>query len=586
MKKLLFILLMLWGVAEAQTITYTPMTAAGYRYKYLLADSGFNLPMGDTAIKRGSPRPGALICNSADSIVYRWDGLRWISMGNVGLMVQAGVDSITINGPTLCSWTSGSSTCYVLPYSGNTLVLSGGIVWDSLFVFHNTALTYLINGRYYSAAGSSMTVTGLSGVYDQYFSFYADTLGNVGYTLGGVNPTDIPGVDDNSQVLIATYFVAANDTIPQGLSNEVIYKENVEWTPSGSAKYNPLWTSNVFAGTYALRDSSNTIRTYIDLTDSSGTHSSADFWALTYQHRLDATFANNQSLQIQFLYNNSVVSNTVTVSSGNFGYNRTISGTYQAVAVPISAWNFTSSTFNKVRFIVANTNVNGFILDNIILQAGGYNAAGTVVNSFQGGDGSTARSGNVIYRSTDDIWGVRTTRYNYDSSKYIHYNWQGNAVDSFSSGQKILIGLGSTTVTESNDSIYINSTGGGGSGITELGTPAYGLTRTNDSTYIVDTTVISSKTYAAALAALKLNISDTAAMLAPYQRTITTSEQVVVASGSTTVTFTSVPASYNDYLIFRNGVLNESTTDYTTSGNNVTITGLITGDRVTFRRTK
>lgn len=577
---------MLWGVAEAQTITYTPMTAAGYRYKYLLADSGFNLPMGDTAIKRGSPRPGALICNSADSVVYRWDGLKWISMGNVGLMVQAGVDSITINGPTLCSWTSGASTCYVLPYSGNTLVLSGSIVWDSLFVFHNTDLTYLINGRYYSAAGSSITVTGLSGVYDQYFSFYADTLGNVGYILGGVNPTDIPGVDDNSQVLIATYFVAANDTIPQGLSNEVIYKENVEWTVSGSAKYNPLWTSDVFAGTYALRDSSNTIRTYIDLVDSNSTHSSADFWALTYQLRLDATFANNQSLQIQFLNNSSVVSSTVTVATGRYGYTRTVSGTYQAIAVPLSAWTFTSSTFNKVRFIVANTNVNGFNLDNIVLQQGGYNAAGTVVNSFQGGDGSTPRSGNVIFKSTDDPFSGKGIDTNYNGSKYVLVNIDGTVLDSVTTFRNILIGDSCIVYTVSNDTIYTtfnqNCGGSGGGGITAL---------------TGDVTASGTGSVAATLATVNSDIgSFTNASItvngkglitaASSGTTITTSEQVVVASGSTTVTFTSVPASYNDYLIFRNGVLNESTTDYTTSGNNVTITGLITGDRVTFRRTK
>jgi len=122
------------------------------------------------------------------------------------------------------------------------------------------------------------------------------------------------------------------------------------------------------------------------LVDSSGTHSAGDYWALTYQLRLDATFANNQSLQIQFLNNSSIVSSTVTVSTGNYGYTRTVSGTYQAISVPLSAWTFTNSTFNKVRFIVANINANGFNLDNIILQTGGANVGGTIVNSFQGGD--------------------------------------------------------------------------------------------------------------------------------------------------------------------------------------------------------
>ena len=65
-----------------------------------------------------------------------------------------------------------------------------------------------------------------------------------------------------------------------------------------------------------------------------------------------------------------------------------------------------------------------------------------------------------------------------------------------------------------------------------------------------------------------------------------TSEQEITASGSTTFTFTSVPATYSDYQIFRNGVLNESTTDYTTSGNVVTIPSVVSGDRIVLRRIK
>jgi hypothetical protein len=68
----------------------------------------------------------------------------------------------------------------------------------------------------------------------------------------------------------------------------------------------------------------------------------------------------------------------------------------------------------------------------------------------------------------------------------------------------------------------------------------------------------------------------------------TTSEQVLTATAAQTAfTFTSVPASYNDYIIFVNGSAWQSTTGYTTSGNIVTTTtGLAAGDIVTFRRIK
>jgi hypothetical protein len=66
----------------------------------------------------------------------------------------------------------------------------------------------------------------------------------------------------------------------------------------------------------------------------------------------------------------------------------------------------------------------------------------------------------------------------------------------------------------------------------------------------------------------------------------TTSIQTQTVSGSTTLAFTSVPASYSDYEIFRNGVRNYPVTDYTTSGNNITIPAVDNGDVIILQRIK
>ena len=68
----------------------------------------------------------------------------------------------------------------------------------------------------------------------------------------------------------------------------------------------------------------------------------------------------------------------------------------------------------------------------------------------------------------------------------------------------------------------------------------------------------------------------------------TTSEQVLTATAAQTAfTFTSVPASYNDYMIIVNGGVGASTTAFTTSGNIVTTTlPLDAGDVVILRRIK
>lgn len=56
-------------------------------------------------------------------------------------------------------------------------------------------------------------------------------------------------------------------------------------------------------------------------------------------------------------------------------------------------------------------------------------------------------------------------------------------------------------------------------------------------------------------------------------------------AGQTAFTFTSVPSGYEDYLIFRNGVLLEPVTEYSTSGNIVTLVSAASlNDRIRYQR--
>jgi hypothetical protein len=119
--------------------------------------------------------------------------------------------------------------------------------------------------------------------------------------------------------------------------------------------------------------------------------------------------------------------------------------------------------------------------------------------------------------------------------------------------------------------------GGGGSGTVTNVATGYGLSGgpiTTTGTLLVDTaSSIASKTY----------VDNKDALLVT-----TTSDQTLVStSAQTAFTFTGVPSSYADYLIFVNGMEVENTEYFTTLGNIVTFTtGLITGDRVRFKRIK
>lgn len=67
---------------------------------------------------------------------------------------------------------------------------------------------------------------------------------------------------------------------------------------------------------------------------------------------------------------------------------------------------------------------------------------------------------------------------------------------------------------------------------------------------------------------------------------ITADSTITASSGATTFTFTSVPATYSDYIIFVNGCKIRSATDYTTSGDVVSIPSIVDGDIVEYQRIK
>lgn len=106
MKKLLLIPLLIIGLFSWGQ--YTPMTAHGYWYKYVKTDSGFALPFRNLSNGTGVVRPGTVICNTADSLLYYFNGVSFVLV-DPGGAATAYVDSVTFNSTSsnLFYWKSG-----------------------------------------------------------------------------------------------------------------------------------------------------------------------------------------------------------------------------------------------------------------------------------------------------------------------------------------------------------------------------------------------------------------------------------------------------------------------------------------------
>ena len=100
-------------------IVYTPMSTAGYSFKYLKADSLFHLSVGDTTLKRADTRAGAIVFKTSDSLFYGYDGLRWKSLGgnitNLTNQINNKVDSIYNSIDTIFYKKNGVTYGFVMP---------------------------------------------------------------------------------------------------------------------------------------------------------------------------------------------------------------------------------------------------------------------------------------------------------------------------------------------------------------------------------------------------------------------------------------------------------------------------------------
>lgn len=115
-----------------QTITYTPMDAAGYQFKYFKADSGFKVPRLDTSLRRAPVTGGDIVYRPGDNTFYGyysdcscWRALATDSAGVIAAL-DLKVDSVTVSGDSLFWWNNnGVSHGYILPALANVWKLDG-----------------------------------------------------------------------------------------------------------------------------------------------------------------------------------------------------------------------------------------------------------------------------------------------------------------------------------------------------------------------------------------------------------------------------------------------------------------------------
>jgi hypothetical protein len=406
--------------------------------------------------------------------------------------VTNGIDSLTVNDSLLCAWSSGVSTCFVIGHQDTVLLaddlidrprvnghqvvgrlhddglVSGGIVSGAgCMDVGITSSDYYLNRTEHFTAQSTITIANADPLLNRIDLIVVDTFGIVSSIEGipATNPV-APQINGASQLILTNIYIPAG-AVCLPINAGIVYNENVEWTTghTGTMTVDFNNTDNPYTGSKAAFVSAFSDGSALTSTDS-GTDTAQTGEILKLFIYSNGPFLRTgffKGWNFQFFNGSTPVSSLLSFQRG-FGFNNLDSNEYQNVSIPFSYFTWPGGiVFNKLVITMSGDDLSGasgYYVDYIQLQTGLPIQGKTYVDSV------TIVSGSDYYwkEGIKTLIGVRGSNYQ------LPYN--GNP-SYYLGGDSALHALPAAVT----------------GGITKLGSPTFGLIRTNDSTYVADTTV-------------------------------------------------------------------------------------------------
>lgn len=343
---------------------YLPPTNYVYvnqRYRWFMGmfDSGFHVPTTTVypTLSAGQwTGAGGLKYRTTDSSFYGYSAYQWTRIASSQSVNQA------------------LANCYG--------ILSGGVVsWVSGLTFDVSPAQFTINCFNFSSAQSQEVATAADPTNPRIDIIVVDTLGNVSVIAGTPAASPLkPQADPSYQIELTFFTVAAGATTPSGVSSTVVYDENntwttsqVDWTPSVAADFNA--TTAPFNGTKHIAISNTGTPTSASqlLFVNGSVLNVNDYTVLKFYIRLVSGFSiASQGISLRLANGTTFITNPLPVQSGNYGFSRIVSGSYQIITIPMSAFTYTGTSPNQFDrlYIYPISGAKNFYLDYIQLQAG------------------------------------------------------------------------------------------------------------------------------------------------------------------------------------------------------------------------
>jgi hypothetical protein len=295
------------------------------------------------------------------------------------------------------------------------LVSGGGVVNTTGLVFEATAASYYIDGTLVtSVGGQTVTLDAADATHPRIDVLALNDAGTFVKITGTAAATPSqPAVDPNTQLFLTFVLVPATATSLAGITTTDIYKEGVEWTGATSGSGFTLdSTNNPYAGTKCVEGTTVAAAAYASFTTSDFAFGGDG--NVVFRIRSKAAWNTKRALQVQWYLNGVAVGSAVNFKTGTYGFDSTITGSYQLVTIPKSAFVVSSAAqVDQIRFTATGSGGSaiGFYIDDIQLQN-----TGTTTSPPGGATGITQTQADARYlqraNNLSDLASASTARTN------------------------------------------------------------------------------------------------------------------------------------------------------------------------------
>jgi hypothetical protein len=257
---------------------------------------------------------------------------------------------------------------------GTYLVSGATIAWVEDYDYRVGAAEYFVNGVAVSSDEQTVSLTAAHATLDRIDVLVLNAAGVLSVIDGtaAADPAE-PSIDPALYLRLGIVYVNDNTTEPS-LTITDIYAENAEWTATASlGTIVSNSTTSPRTDTYSVDGTAVAANTYINFVKpAAGTTDLATQNSLVFYVRVKAAFPSTKSLRVSWYSGTALRGTQVTVSNGLFGFNSALTGTYQQIVVPISAFNMpVGNLVTTLRLTVIGSGANvGFYVDDIHLISG------------------------------------------------------------------------------------------------------------------------------------------------------------------------------------------------------------------------